>query len=252
MIAIFLFVFIAGALLREGIICIIMAIPIFAVLAILGAIFGAILSSSSKNGPHVLYGFTLILPLALGSMETQVPASSMVQIIEQEILIKASPELVWQYINNPLDIKPKELESGFAYRIGVPFPVQARTLEEKVGGRRELIWQRGVHFEERITAWEANRHIAWTYQFAADSFPPGSLDEHIVIGGKYFNLEDTSYTLTPVATGTRLRIKVTTRVSTNFNWYANLWAKFLVEDTATSILNFYKNRAETGQEPAAI
>ena len=127
----------------------------------------------------------------------------------------------------------------------MPYPIEARTLEPRVGGKRQLTWQRGVTFEEEITAWETNRHIAWRYRFRPDSFPEGSLDDHIVVGGRYFNLEDTSYTLTPTAEGTRLEIRVTTRVTTNFNWYASWWAAFLVDDTARAILDFYKNRSET-------
>ncbi|MBC3906575.1 SRPBCC family protein [Undibacterium umbellatum] len=238
-----LFVFAAGALLREGMICIVMAIPLFVVLGILGAICGLIFSATNSNAGRWCSGL-LLLPLLLGTVEQQVTPAATTQFIQKDILINASPETIWQLINHPQNIQPEELKSGFAYRIGVPFPIQATTLEGKIGGKRELIWQRGIKFEEEITAWELNRHIAWTYKFNADSFPSGSLDDHIVIGGKYFNLEDTSYTLTPEARGTRLQIKVKTRVSTNFNWYAEGWANFLVGDTARTILAFYKNRAE--------
>ncbi|PXX47535.1 SRPBCC domain-containing protein [Undibacterium pigrum] len=238
-----LFVFAAGALLREGMICIVMAIPLFIIMGVLGAICGLIFSATNKNAGKWCSAF-LLLPLLLGTAEQQITPAATTQIIQKDILINASPETIWQLINHPQDIHPEELKSGFAYRIGVPFPIQATTLEGKVGGKRELVWQRGITFEEEITAWELNRHIAWTYKFNADSFPSGSLDDHIVIGGKYFNLEDTSYTLTPEAHGTRLQIKVKTRVSTNFNWYAEGWANFLVGDTARTILGFYKNRAE--------
>ena len=84
------------------------------------------------------------------------------------------------------------------------------------------------------------------YEFGPGSFPPGSLDDHIMIGGRYFGLEETSYTLEPEAGGTRLTIRVGARVSTHFNWYAGLWADYLVDDTARAILGFYKARSERG------
>jgi hypothetical protein len=73
----------------------------------------------------------------------------------------------------------------------------------------------------------------------------------VVLGGKHFDLLSTAYTLTPVNRGTRLDIQVRYRVSTNFNWYANPWARFLVSDTASAILTFYKNRAEADNQPCA-
>lgn len=136
------------------------------------------------------------------------------------------------------------MENGIAYKIGVPYPIEARTIEARVGGKRQLLWQRGVSFEEEITDWQENRHIAWKYLFTPESFPKGSLDDHVVIGGQYFDIEDTSYTLTPERNGTRLTVQVGTRVSTNFNWYADLCARYLIGDTAETILNFYKQRAQ--------
>ena len=170
------------------------------------------------------------------------------QRINHSIEIAAPAEVIWHHINYPTNIQPDELKNGWAYRIGVPYPVSARTLDERVGGKRELQWQHGVKFQEVITKWQPTQHIAWRYEFEADSFPPDSLDDHIVIGGRYFQLNDTSYTLAPLPNGnTRLSISVGTSIRTSFNWYAEPWAKFLLSDTAQTILNFYKVRAELGK-----
>ncbi|QJR09495.1 hypothetical protein DSM104443_00539 [Usitatibacter rugosus] len=238
-----LFVFTAGAVLREGSICIVMAAPLFFVAGIIGAIVGSFISPPKRRGSKLVPA-VLLIPLVGGPLEAQFPSPTEHQVITRSVHIAAQPESVWQHINYPLDIQPSELSEGFAYRIGVPYPIEARTIEGRVGGTRTLKWERGVTFEETITAWEPKRRVAWVYKFGPDSFPPGSLDDHIVIGGKYFDLEETSYTLTPEAGGTRLTIKVGTRITTNFNWYAGLWADYLVSDTAEAILKFYKTRSE--------
>jgi len=255
MLSIFLFVFAAGALLREGMICIVMALPFFLAMVVIGVVAGWIVSLATKGKSPGAFGIVL-LPFAFGAVEQRIAPPDSRQHIVRSVVIQASPETVWEHINFPTGIRPTELETGIAYRIGVPYPVEARTLEPRMGGKRQLTWQRGVSFEEEITAWEPNRHIAWRYRFQPNSFPEGSLDDHIVIGGRYFDLEDTSYTLTPEAagpdanpgTGTRLEIRVNTRVTTHFNWYAAWWAEFLVADTAEAILGFYKQRSE---RPAA-
>lgn len=245
LLSIVLVVFAAGALLREGTVCIVMALPIFIVLAILGVICTALGSLLGLSNSPKLLSVGLFMPFMLAPLEQRLPATTLHQTVTQSIFIAAPPATIWQHINYPLNIQKAELKDGLVYQIGVPYPMEARTLEGKVGGLRALQWERGVKFAEIITAWEPNHYIAWDYKFTADSFPPGSLDEHIVIGGHYFNVESTAYVLQPEANGTRLTIQVNTSVSTNFNHYADFWARFLVTDTAKTILQFYKTRAES-------
>lgn len=245
-----LFVFAVGAFLREGTICIVMAAPLFIVLAAVGALVGGLVSAFGGGQAPKVLSFALVLPLLAASAEDEVAPPTLHLTTVESVHIEAPPAAVWQHINFPTGIEPGELKDGMAYRIGVPFPIEARTLEGRVGGTRQLVWQRGVKFEEIITAWEPGRHIAWRYNFAPESFPAGSLDDHIVIGGRHFNLTRTSYTLTPEGTGTRLTVDVGTDVTTTFNWYAGPWARYLVGDTARTILNFYKVRAERGPRAA--
>jgi uncharacterized protein YndB with AHSA1/START domain len=185
-----------------------------------------------------------VAPFLLATAEDQMPPPDAVRQVRASIHIQAPPERVWQDINFPTDIRREELAGGWAYRMGVPYPLEARTMEPRVGGLRELRWERGVRFQEEITRYERGRAIAWRYHFTPDSFPPGSLDEHVVIGGRYFDLLDTGYELAREAGGTRLTIQVGYRVTTNFNWYAQRWASFLIGDTAEVILRFYKQRGE--------
>lgn len=246
--AVAFFAFAGGALMREGAICIVMSLPLFFAMGILGALIAALSAMFGAKTNKKVLGLMLLFPFAAAPFEQRGTPENAYQQVNRSIYIAASPAEIWQHINFPLDIKPVELKSGFAYKIGVPYPIEARTIEPKVGGTRQLQWERGVKFEEVITAWDENRHVAWKYKFDKNSFPEGSLDDHIVIGGRYFDLEDTSYTLTPEAGGTRLSIAVKTRVTTTFNWYAGARAEFLIDDTAKAILLFYKNRAE-GRAP---
>jgi hypothetical protein len=82
------------------------------------------------------------------------------------------------------------------------------------------------------------------YRFKPDSFPPGALDDHVRIGGEYFDLIESSYSLAPHDGGTRLTLRSRYRVSTHFNWYAGPVADFLIGDFSEVILRFYARRAE--------
>ena len=54
---------------------------------------------------------------------------------------------------------------------------------------------KGIHFDQVATEWRENERVSWRYRFAADSFPAGALDDHVRIGGHYFDLGETQYSL---------------------------------------------------------
>lgn len=244
--------FVAGTaiLLIEGSICIAMALPIFLFCASLGGALTYVVLLTVRPSPGAM-SMLLVLPIAVGYAETQIPLPQDTFTAKNSVHIAAKPDEIWRLINNATHITPDEMRGGLAYAVGVPYPIEAVT--QGAGGNRvrKLKWQKNVAFDEPITAWDENRFIQWRYAFKPESFPPGSLDDHVVIGGKYFDLIDTSYRLTPEGSGTRLDIEVNYRVSTHFNFYATAWARILVDDAAATILRFYQHRGEQAHQPAA-
>ena len=103
---------------------------------------------------------------------------------------------------------------------------------------------KGIHFDQVVTAWQPQRYVHFDYRFAPDSFPPRALDDHVRIGGMYFDLRDTSYALAPRGNGTTLTIRMRYRVSTSFNWYARPIARLLIGNFEDTILQFYRHRSE--------
>ena len=78
---------------------------------------------------------------------------------------------------------------------------------------------KGIQFDQIAADWQPNRRVRWIYRFTNDSFPPGVLDDHVRIGGQYFDVIDNEYVLRKVNAGTELRVTMRYRVSTAFNWY---------------------------------
>ena len=238
-----LFVLGTLAVFIEGIICAIVVVPLFALMGSLGGLaMGIVCRVSGRPGP-ALYSFA-VLPLVLGAIEPQLPNPEQLSSTSRTLFIAAPPERVWHALNDARDIQPQEVGDAWAYRIGVPMPVAGVTVDTPEGRVRKVQWQKGVRFEEIVTDWQPGRRVQWRYRFSPDSFPPGALDDHVVIGGHYFDLRDSAYTLTPRDGGTELRIDVSWRVSTRFNWYADRVAQFLLGDFSEHILRFYKGRSE--------
>ncbi len=75
------------------------------------------------------------------------------------------------------------------------------------------------------------------YEFTEDSFPPNALDEHVEIGGLYFDVLDTEYVIERLgANRSELIVRMRFRVSTHFNWYARSVASLLVSNFEETIL----------------
>jgi len=239
----------SGVALIEGSICIMMALPIFCILSSLGGLLCWIVLKF-VDVPQAGVNALLLLPLLFAWPESQLPLEDAAARSTAAIHIAVPPEAVWGLINRATAITPSEMRTGLAYRIGLPYPVEAVTHATSAGRVRRLRWAGGVAFDEPITAWDENRYIAWRYAFDARSFPAGTLDEHVLIGGNYFDLVDTAYRLVPEDGGTRLEIVVDYRVSTHFNWYAAAAGRLLVDDAARTILHFYKQRAEAAARAA--
>lgn len=238
-------VFVGGTalLLIEGSICIAMALPIFLAVASLGGIAMWLVMLAWRPAPGVV-GSLLALPLVLAVVETRHPLQPELRHADASVTVHASPNALWRLINDAHGIQPSEMHDGLAWRIGVPYPQSALTVDSAQGRVRKLRWAKGVHFDEPILDWQPGRYIRWAYSFGPGAIPPDALDEHVVIGGRYFDLVDTSYRLTPVGNATRMDIRVTYRVSTPFNGYAGFVGGLLVDDAARSILAFYRDRAE--------
>jgi len=151
---------------------------------------------------------------------------------------------VWRQIVDVPDIRSEEVGSAWMYRIGVPTPLEVRG--ETRGGEhlRHVAMNRGVRFDQVATTWREPSEVVWRYRFDAGSFPAGALDDHVRIGGEYFDIRTCSFELRPAAGGTRLTLSTRYRVSTHFNWYAGWIGDFVVGDFVETSLGLYAHRAE--------
>jgi hypothetical protein len=250
MLATTLFVVGTLALFIEGWICAVLIVPLFAVVGgIGGLVMGAICRATRWPRPPVVSCFALI-PLLGGSFEHLIPATQRERVQAREVFVAAPPAAVWSQLVDVRDIRANEIDGAWMYRIGVPTPLEGRADVQHGEHLRHIVMGRGVRFDQVATTWQEQKQITWRYRFAADSFPPGALDDHVRIGGEYFDVIESTYALTPHGHGTMLSLSTRYRVSTHFNWYAARVGDFLVGDFAETVLEFYARRAE-GAQPAS-
>lgn len=234
-----------AAALWEGLICIVMFTPIaLGASSLGGAAAGAIVRFvRSRRSSEASLVCVMCLPLLLSSFEPRFLLHQELRNVESVIDIAAPPATVWQNIERVPRIRASELQSSWSHAIGFPDPVEATLSAEGIGGVRHATFAGGVLFIETIDVWEPDRRLGFSIR--ADQIPPTTLDEHVTVGGKFFDVLYGEYYLEPLPNGeTRLHLLSRHRVSTDFNWYAHLWTDAVMSDLQQRILLVVKNRSE--------
>ena len=235
---------ILGAIvLKEGVICLIMAAPIYLVFALLGAFFMRSLCRKIWKPYKRIYSIGL-LPL-LGLLFLPNITQYHQGYTTKSLVIDASREQVFAAINNIQNIEPNEIKRSPIFTMGFPKPQSGMTISTDQGAVRQIHWERGIYFEENIIQSTAPEKLMWTYRFIPTSFPKGSLDDHIEIGGAYFNLLTTDYRLEAINDNqTKLILRIDYRLSTELNFYSDLWVQYVLNEFSDVVLNIYKHRLE--------
>lgn len=233
--------------LLEGSICVALMAPLFLICASFGGLaMGLALRISPTNQSQLKA--VAVLPFLIMIGETQVPLTNRVQELTQSVDVNAPPQTVWKQILSARSIQSQELPFSLTHFIGVPKPLEGINSLTPVGEIRFSKWERGVNFRGAVTQRKENESISWHYVFDGHSFPDGSMDEHVAIGGRYFDLKDTTFNLRSLPSGgTRLEIVAHYQITSSINFYAVPMANFLGNDFIATILGLYKGRSERAE-----
>jgi hypothetical protein len=232
----------------EGMICIIMALPICLMLSSLGAVTFYLASqrfapAKERSGLAAL----MVLPILAGPVESlHVPTRSQ-SVTETEILIEAPARIVWENIIRVPRIRKEELPFGISKLMGFPDPVEATLSREGVGGVRQARFEGNVLFTETVSRWEELRTLEFSIRANTEDIPPTTMDEHMIVGGDYFDVLEGRYDIVELEEGRCLLKLRSTHVSiTNFNFLTDLWGRAIMGDIQNRILAVIRNRCESG------
>jgi hypothetical protein len=154
--------------------------------------------------------------------------------------------MVWRNIERVREIKPSELPPSWSRRIGFPAPIEATLSSEGIGGVRHASFAGGVLFIETVDEWEPNHRLAFSIHAQGDQIPKATLDDHVRIGGKFFDVLRGEYVIETLPSGeVILHLSSKHRLTTDFNWYARQWTDAIMRDIQTTILRVIRNRCES-------
>jgi hypothetical protein len=228
----------------EGTLCIVMALPLFLILAGVGGLVGLLArrytARKTRTGSTAMM---LALPYLFAPVEHGVSPTVERLVVENVVHIEAPPSVVWREIKSVRAIDRRELPIRLAHLMGLPRPIEASLSQDGVGGVRIARFERGLDFLETVTDWQPERRLSFT--IAADPAASTALDEHVAVGGAYFDVLDGTYELKPLPDGsTRLVLKSHLRLSTHFNFYARPWVDFIMSDLQSAIMEVIRKRCE--------
>lgn len=140
----------------EGLICLAMAIPIAAPLALLGSVVGAAAGLGSVR-PSAPQSMLVLLVFPLGAAIEASATSAAARIVLTAIEIDAPPAAVWTQVVSFSDIAaaPSPL-----LRTGLAYPLRARIDGSGAGAVRRCEFTTGS-FVEPITVWDEPRRLAF-------------------------------------------------------------------------------------------
>jgi hypothetical protein len=231
----------------EGMICLIIIIGPFLLLGTLGAFISRLAKLKNEGKGTKLY-FSLLIPFLFLAIESNFKATDQFHTVSTTITINADQLKVWENIKNVKDIKPNEIASHFVHIIGIPKPLNGQLDKNGVGGIRSITWEKGIKFEERIKSWQEGEGFSYDINVDPGSIPPTTLDQHVMIGGKYFDVTEGSYKIKNISKAeNQVILTCKYRVTTNLNLYSKLWADFILDDFNNMILEVIKKRSEASR-----
>lgn len=235
----------------EGTMCILFAGPIMLLFSLLGGLAARIVWGKFGSGtPGRVTAFTV--PLLVLLIEAHVPSPYEIRTVQTEILIHAPATVVWNNIKSVRLINPEELPQSWVERIGFPRPLEATLSHEGVGGVRQASFSGGLVFTETVNRWEQDRDLKFSIHANTDSIPKTTFDEHVTVGGAFFDVLDGEYRVEARPDGnTLLHLSSHERLSTHLNPYAGQWTDAVMKGIQSQILEVIRHRAESETTPSS-
>ncbi|MGM5631656.1 hypothetical protein O2K51_12205 [Apibacter raozihei] len=237
-ISLFLLLFLA----MEGIICIIMALPILLLLVLLGALIGKSVAKKFKVNEKLLTVFFLTSSMVFLSFDSKNKASALISVTT-EIDINSSVENVW---TNVLEFDSISPPKEIIFKTGISYPTDAKIKGRGIGAIRYCNFTTGS-FVEPITEWNAPYEL----KFAVERQPlpmnemnpfwniqPLHLKGYFLSKKGEFKLRNIGDNQTQLSGTTWYELNIAPA------GYWKLWSDFIIHKIHLRVLNHIKERSE--------
>jgi hypothetical protein len=138
----------------EGLICLLLASPLAALLAILGGALGRRIAGKKRDWAEPFYCVAL-LPAMFAADAVSPPEAFL--LTHESTVIAAPASRVWQVLTSDDPIREPPTLAG---RLGLAYPLRAQLSGQHVGATRTGYFSTG-QAHERVSEWETNHTLAF-------------------------------------------------------------------------------------------
>ena len=228
----------------EGWACWIMISPLFLLASSVGGHIGGYLKNRKKNNERFISALVL-LPFFISPIENMIGSIPGTYKAYTYIDIQAPAEKIWDNVTRVQEIEEEQDKGWLTKSLGFPRPIKAELNFLGVGAYRKAIFTNGLVFHETVSEYIDKKKMVFAIKAYPHEIPSTTMDEHVVIGGEYFDVLNGTYELEQLNASTyRLHLYSHFKLSTTFNFYASWWARWIMQDIQNNILQVEKNRAE--------
>ena len=227
----------------EGVVCLIMALPLAIPVGALGGLMGAAIAQATRRPLPELAAALLMLP-AWAAGEARL-AEAPLRVVMTYVEIEAPPETVWE---NVVEFPELPRERPWYFRLGIACPERARIVGRGVGAVRYCEFTTGA-FVEPITAWNEPRQLAFDVtdqpapMFELSPYRhvhPPHLDGFLVSTRGEFRLVELP------GGRTRLEGRTWYRCAMFPQWYWTAWSDMIIHKIHERVLVHIETLAEGG------
>jgi len=231
----------------EGLVCIAMAAPVGATLAVMGAVIGhAVHHGSLRHTPNPSMMLALIaaVPLLMGA-EAATPEPPPLYQVVSVMEVDAPPQAVWQRV---IGFAPLPEPTDWIFHIGIAYPIRAEMHGVGVGAERHCVFSTGS-FIEPIEVWEAPRRLKFSVLSnpapMQEWTPYGEMNTRHLTG--FLVSKGGQFQLVALPGG-RTLVEATTWYQHGL-WpapYWRLWSDFIIHRIHVRVLDHVKQQTEAG------
>ena len=225
----------------EGVICLVMSLPIALVMGTIGAIFGASIARFGKASAISPTLLVLALPVMPYVESTIVEPHQ--DVVLTTIEISVPPEKVWPNVVKFSDLPPTH---DWLLKLGVAHPVRARIEGSGVGAVRRCEFSTGA-FVEPITVWNEPHQLAFDVAFQPEPMKElsfyDSVDAPHLHG--YFRSIRGEFRLVSKENGkTVLEGRTWYEMDIQPGWYWQFYGRWFIHKIHSRVLDHIKNLSE--------
>lgn len=228
----------------EGVICLVMALPLAGPLAMFGGLIGYVLQKRAvaTSTLRVASVVCLLVP-GLILIEYSLGETPPLYEVKTSVVIKSDPQTVWNHVVTFSELPPP---TEAMFKTGIAYPIRAEMHGQGECAERHCVFSTGA-FVEPITVWDEPRLLA----FGVRNQPPAMEELSIYRNihpphlDNYFVAKRGQFELKPLPDGTTL-LEGTTWYENHY-WpapYWHLWSDHVIETIHNRVLLHIKTLSE--------